>query len=101
MDLTMAGRPDEAAAVFANLPELFGKDVQVARLDAGGTVEDVISWMDANQATGLVSTANDQAPATFVGGVHDKPLGSTAHFPLTIERGNHVRISELPSANPD
>ena len=81
-------------------PGLFGKDVHVARLDEGTSVEEVVMWMDAMAPEGLVSTSDAPAPATFVGGVHDMPLGNTAYFTVSLEPGQYVWLSELPSATP-
>lgn len=81
-------------------PGLFGKDLHVARLDAGSSVEEVVAWMDAMAPDGLVSTADAPAPATFIGGVHDMPLGNTAYFSVSLEPGEYVWLSELPSATP-
>jgi len=79
-------------------PGLLGKDLHVARLDAGIDPSDVVAWMDANQTEGLVSTAARPAPATFLGGAQDMPLGSSAYFRLTLEPGNYLWVSELPLA---
>lgn len=79
-------------------PGLFGKDVHVARLDPGHSLEALVAWMDASQVEGLTSTAQDPAPATFLGGVHDMPFGNTAYFHVTLEAGEYVWVSELPAA---
>lgn len=79
-------------------PGLIGKDVHVARLDSDGDVDDVVAWMDFNRVEGLVSTAEDPAPATFLGGVHEMPFGSTAYFTVTLEAGEYLWISEQPTA---
>lgn len=81
-------------------PGLFGKDLHVARLDPGANVEEVVAWMDAMAPEGLVSTSDAPAPATFVGGVHDMPLGNTAYFTVSLEPGQYVWLSELPLATP-
>jgi hypothetical protein len=77
-------------------PGLFGKDVHVARLDEGTSVEEIVRWMDANRVEGLVSTAEDPAPALFLGGVHDMPYGSSAFFTLNLEPGEYLLIAEQP-----
>ena len=81
-------------------PDLFGKDLHVARLVGDADVDELITWMDANQIEGLVSTAEDPAPATFLGGVHDMPFGNTAYFTLRLDPGEYIWISELPAASP-
>jgi len=79
-------------------PGLIGKDVHVVRLDPETDVDEVVAWLDFNRPDGLVSTADDPAPATFVGGVHEMPLGNTAYFNLTLEPGEYLWISEQPVA---
>lgn len=79
-------------------PGFFAKDVHVARLDPGTDLDDIVTWIDFIQPVGLVSTADDPAPATFIGGVHEMPLGNTAYFNLTLEPGDYLWISEQPEA---
>jgi hypothetical protein len=81
-------------------PGLYGKDIHVARLDRGSGLEELVTWMDASQVEGLSSTAENPAPATFIGGVQDMPFGNTAYFKLVLEPGEYVWISELPAAAP-
>lgn len=103
--MTIEGTPTRGEHLVAvqfqeESPGLYGKDLHVARIEDGTSVEEVIAWMDAGQVTGLVSTSDNPAPATFVGGVHDMPFGNTAYFTLTLEPGDYLWISELPSATP-
>jgi hypothetical protein len=77
-------------------PGLVGKDVHVARLATDTDLDEIVAWLDFNRPEGLVSTADDPAPATFVGGVHEMPLGNTAYFILTLEPGDYLWISEQP-----
>lgn len=50
-------------------------------------------WISA-KSQGLVSTAADPAPATFLGGVHEMPFGNTAYFELILEASDYLWISE-------
>ena len=77
-------------------PALIGRDVHVARMEPGVSIEEVLTWMDFNRPEGLVSTAEDPAPTTFLGGLHDMPLGNTAYFRVTLEPGNYAWVSEQP-----
>ena len=103
--MTVEGEPTPGEHLVAvhfeeENPELFGKDLHLARLESTENVEDVVAWMDAFQVPGLMSTAEDPAPAVFLGGVHDMPLGNTAYFRVTLEPGEYMWVSELPVAEP-
>lgn len=102
--LVVAGEPvagpNLVAVRFEQERELIGRDVHVARLDADSNVEAIIAWMDFNQPEGLVSTAEDPAPATFLGGVHDMPAGNTAYFTVDLEPGEYLWISEYSMSEP-
>ncbi len=85
----------------AEEPPLLGNDVQVVRLsDDGASIDSIATWMDWSQPTGLVSTAENPAPAVFLGGTHEAPKGSTAYFTVDLEPGRYAWISERPSAIP-
>jgi hypothetical protein len=77
-------------------PGLTGKDVHVARLDSGTDVDEIVRWMDFNRVEGLVSSAENPAPAVFLGGAHDMPYGNTAYFTVTLEAGEYLLVSEQP-----
>lgn len=79
-------------------PGLIGRDVHVARLDPETDLDETVAWLDFNQVEGLVSTPQDPAPATFLGGVHEMPLGNTAYFRVGLEPGEYLWISEQPLA---
>lgn len=77
---------------------LIAKDVHVVRVGDGVDLDATAHWMDAFQADGLISTPENPAPAVFLGGVHEMPLGDTAYFPVTLEAGDYAWISEQPAA---
>ena len=78
-------------------PGLIGNDVHVVQLDQGGTIEDVVKWMDFTSPGSLISTAEDPGPAPFLGGAHEMPKGNTAYFTLELEPGRYAWISEQPA----
>lgn len=79
-------------------PGFIGKDVHVARFDPDSDLDGIVAWMDFNRVEGIVSTVEDPAPATFVGGTHEMPLGNTAYFTMVLEPGDYVWVSEQPTA---
>jgi hypothetical protein len=79
-------------------PGFLGKDVHVVRLGPESDVDRIVAWMDVNRVDGMVSTAEDPAPATFLGGVHELPFGSSAYFAVTLEPGDYLLVSEQPTA---
>jgi len=86
-------RPGEntVAVRFDEHPEFgLGNDVHVVRLEEGMSVDDVIPWMDWMNLDGL----REPAPAVFVGGVQEMPVGQTAYFTVTLEPGRYAWISE-------
>lgn len=81
------------AVHFAEQPEEgFGNDVHVVRLEEGMDAEDLVPWMDAFNVRGLESPA----PATFVGGTHERPEGRMIYFTIELEPGRYAWISEAP-----
>lgn len=76
---------------IAENPEVgFGHNVHVARLDGETDVDALVRWMNAFDHGGLRSPG----PATFLGGVQIMPTGSTAYFPLELEPGRYLLLSE-------
>lgn len=80
-------------------PGLIGKDVHVAKLDESTDIEEVARWIDFMRAEGLVSTAENPGPTTFIGGTHEMPMGNTAYFTIDFEPGRYAWISEQEIAN--
>jgi len=80
-------------------PTLVAHDVQLVRLEEDSDFEEIVNWLDFMQPTGLISTAESPAPAVFLGGVHEMPMGNVAYFPVTLTPGEYAWISEQPIAN--
>lgn len=79
-------------------PEFVAKDVHVALLNGNTKLEDIATWLDFNNSQGLVSTADNPGPATFIGGTHEMPYGNTAYFTIDLDPGRYVWISEHPAS---
>jgi len=89
-------------AVHFNEPEppLLANDVQVIKMDENTDLNEVAAWMDWAQPEGLVSGMDDPAPAEFLGGIQDMPIGNTGYFKVTLEPGNYAWISERSASTP-
>ena len=70
-----------------------GHDVHLVRLDEDVDMENLATWMDWTQATGLETPA----PATFLGGLHEMPAGETGYFTVELEPGDYALIAEVPN----
>lgn len=77
-------------------PGMIARDVHIAKLDKNDDLQEIISWMDFNNAEGLVSTAENPAPTTLLGGTHEMPRGNMAYFTVELEPGRHAWITEQP-----
>lgn len=77
-------------------PSMIARDVHVAKLDEDDNIDEIIQWMDFNNAEGMVSTAEDPGPTTFVGGTHEMPMGNTAYFTVEFEEGRYAWVTEQP-----
>ena len=71
-----------------------GNDVHVARLDEGASLDEVSSWMNWMNLDGLLPPA----PAEFVGGAQEVPVGSTSYFTVELEPGRYAWASEASAA---
>jgi len=77
-------------------PSMIGRDVHVARLGEYDSIDEIITWLDFNNAKGMVSTAEKTGPTTFIGGTHEMPMGNTAYFKVQFEEGRYAWVSEQP-----
>ena len=68
-------------------------DVHLVRVEDDTDLEELASWMNAFNPTGLVSPP---APAEFLGGVEDMSANTTGYFTVRLTPGNYVWISEVP-----
>lgn len=72
-------------------PPAFGNDVHIVRLEDGQQAEEIAPWMDWAQVQGLRSPA----PAEFLGGTHEMPVGNIAYMTVDLEPGRYAYVSEL------
>lgn len=85
-----AGR-HTVAVRFLEHPEIgLGNDVHLARLTGEQSLGDVASWMDWMEIDGLEAPA----PAEFLGGAQEMPVGYTAYFDVDLEPGRYGWIAE-------
>jgi hypothetical protein len=83
------------AVHFVEHPEIgLGNDVHLVRLEDGMSVDEVVPWMDWMNLNGLRAPA----PAEFVGGVQEMPVGHTGYFSVDLEPGRYAWISESAAA---
>jgi hypothetical protein len=91
-----AATPGEhvVAVHFAEHPEAgLGNDVHLVRLDGETSLDDVVPWMDWMNLNGLRAPA----PAEFLGGTQEMPVGYTAYFSVELEQGRYAWIAESPA----
>jgi hypothetical protein len=72
-----------------------GHDVNLVKIEEGGSLEALESWMNWADPKGLIEPA--PAGITFMGGTNDMPAGSKGYFHAELEPGNYVLISEVPA----
>ncbi len=83
------------AVRFEEHPEFgLGNDVHLARLKDGVDLNEVARWMDWMELSGLRAPA----PAEFLGGAQEMPVGLTAYFTVNLEPGRYGWLTE---ASPD
>lgn len=82
------------AVHFVEHPEVgLGNDVHLVRLDDTTDIGEVGRWMDWMEVDGFRSPA----PAQFLGGTQEMPVGYTAYFTVTLEPGRYAWIVEAPA----
>jgi hypothetical protein len=89
-----AGRHTVAVRFEEHVQGQLGNDVHLAQLEADTDLATVVEWMDWMNIQGLVSPA----PARFLGGTQEMPVGSTAYFEVDLEPGRYVWIAETGAA---
>lgn len=92
-DVLTPGR-HTVAVHFAEHPEMAKNDVHLVRLGAGTSVAEIVPWMDWLNVQGL----QNPAPATFLSGTHEMPVGYTAYVTVELPPGRYAWISEATGA---
>ena len=67
-----------------------GNDIHVIRIGADTDMENVISWLNWMNIKGLESPA----PAEFLGGTQEMPVGYTSYFTVDLSPGSYAWIAE-------
>jgi hypothetical protein len=79
------------AVRFEEHPEFgLGNDVHLARLKDQVEIGEVAQWMDWMELSGLRAPA----PAEFLGGAQEMPVGHSAYFTVNLEPGRYGWITE-------
>jgi hypothetical protein len=65
----------------------------LVRLEEETDVSEVVRWMDWMEVDGLRAPA----PASFLGGAQEMPVGSTAYFNATVGPGRYAWVVEAPA----
>jgi len=67
-----------------------GNDVHLIRLKDDTNLDEVAAWMDWMNVKGLQSPA----PAEFLGGAQEMPMGSTSYFTVNLTPGDYAFVTE-------
>jgi len=94
-EITVTGEvsagPHTIAVQFFEHPQHgLGNDVHLVRMTNTTELSEVVEWMDWMNMTRLQSPA----PAEFLGGTQEMPVGSTAFFTADLEPGRYAWIAE-------
>ena len=77
----------------ATYPNFAGHDLHVVHLSPEVDTDELESWMDWTNEAGMAAPA----PATFIGGINELPVGEVGYFGLTLEAGeSYAFIAEVP-----
>lgn len=68
-------------------------DVHLARLNDDTDLDALGAWMNALDPAGFISPG---APAEFLGGIEDMPVGTTGYFTVELTPGRYAWIAEVP-----
>lgn len=71
-----------------------GNDVHLIEMADTTNLDSVIQWMNWMNLEGLESPA----PAKFLGGAQEMPVGHTAYFRVKLEPGNYAWLAESAAA---
>ena len=75
-------------------PYGLGNDVHLVKLENDTNLDDVVNWMDWMNVNGL----RTPAPAEFLGGTQEMPVGYTSYFTVNLEPGRYAFVSESAAA---
>lgn len=70
-----------------------GFDVHLARLENSTDIDELAAWMNWSAPNGFTTIA----PAEFLGGAQEMPLGGNAYIKVDLEPGRYAWIAEVPN----
>ena len=81
------------AVHFKEHPEVgVGNDIHLAKVTDETNMDSLKLWMDWMEVQGLAPPA----PAEFIGGTQEMPVGNTAYFTVDLEPGDYTWLTETP-----
>lgn len=83
------------AVTWEEHPQGLGNDVHVAKLDSATSLDAVAAWMDWMNLEGFMPPA----PAEFLGGAQEMPVGTASYFTVTLEPGRYAWVSEATTTD--
>lgn len=69
-----------------------GNDVHLVKINSATDLNEVLAWMDWTNIKGL----EPPAPAEFLGGSQEMPVGYTSYFTVNLEPGSYALVTEAP-----
>lgn len=83
------------AVHFKEQPQnAMGNDVQLIRMDESTNIDSVVSWLNWMNPKGM----EPPAPAEFLGGSQEMPVGYTSYFKVNLQPGNYAWVGETSAA---
>lgn len=73
-----------------------GHDVHLVKLEENSSLEELETWVNWAEPTGLETPA---PPGKFLGGVQDMPAGNTGYMTVNISPGRYAWIAEVPETS--
>lgn len=93
-DGQVAAGPQTIAVRFAEQQvhgNFLGNDVHLVRLEGGSHTDSIAAWINWSLPNGLTTPA----PAHFLGGLHEMPVGTTGYLHVDLEPGRYAWIAEV------
>ena len=69
-----------------------GNDIHLVRMNSTTDLKKVLEWMDWTNIKGL----EPPAPAEFLGGSQEMPVGSTSYFTINLRPSTYAFVTEAP-----
>lgn len=91
MDGSLTTGNQRVAVHFEEHPKVgLGNDLHLARINDTTNVDSLKAWMDWMEIDGL----KPPAPATFLGGTQEMPVGHTSYFTIDLQPGEYAWLTE-------